>query len=42
MKKKLKEVDDEESQEFMFDSRKEAIKLFNKIINPIKHKDFFK
>lgn len=39
MKKKL---NDEESQEFMFDSRKEAIKLFNKIISPIKHKDFFK
>lgn len=30
-----------ECQELIFDSRKEAAKLFNKMINPIKQKDFF-
>ena len=30
-----------ESQEILFDSRKEAAKLFNKMIYPTKHKEFF-
>lgn len=28
--------------EFIFDSRREAINVFNKMIDPVKHKEFFK
>lgn len=31
-----------DSEDMIFDSRKEGIKLFNKIISPIKQNNFFK
>lgn len=41
-----KEVDDcnhlDDIHEFIFDSRREAINVFNKMIDPVKHKEFFK